>query len=86
MKKLVFAFVAMAAMSFAFTTTSCNKGGAADTDTVKAEPTDTVRDTIRTAEGVDSLIIVTCGEQVDTIVVEAPAENAEAPAEEKTAE
>lgn len=39
MKKLVFAFVAMAAMSFAFTTTSCNKGGAADTDSVVVEDT-----------------------------------------------
>lgn len=30
MKKLVFAFVAMAAMAFATTTTSCNKGAAND--------------------------------------------------------
>lgn len=34
MKKLVFAFVAIAAMSFAATTTSCQKQAAEDTTTV----------------------------------------------------
>lgn len=44
MKKLVFAFVAMMAMSFATVATSCQKGAANDTDSVAAQDTTAVQD------------------------------------------
>ena len=54
MKKLVFAFIAMAAMSFAACGNSTANGGANDTDSVAVDSVDTV--------AVDSVV-------ADTIVV-----------------